>query len=265
MNDKKDNYLNNTLMNGMKILECFDENNEALTSKEISEMLGLNSSMVWRLIYTLEHIGYLKEIPNGDKYELNYKGLNFARNILNKIEVRKEARLYIEELSEKLKLNVNLAILEKDNVILIDRVNSPEIPDNYFHIGRCFPIHCSSSGKLLLANQPKEKREEIINKIEFTRLTSNTIFKKEEFKEHLKQIREQKFAIDNEEYIKDTKCLAVPIRDKSGEVVASISISTRRLNITQNIEIKDKLNQISKTANKISNCLGFSLYNPSCI
>ena len=264
MNNKKDNYLNNTLMNGMKILECFDENNEALTSKEISEMLGLNSSMVWRLIYTFEHIGYLKKLPDEDKYVLGYKGLNFARIILNKIEVRKEARLYIEKLSNKLNLDVNLTILEKDNVILIDRVNSQEIPDNYFHIGRCFPIHCSSSGKLLLANQPKEKREKIINEIKFTKLTPNTIVKKDEFKKHLKQIREQKFAIDNEEYIKDTKCLAVPIRDKTGEVVASISISTRRLNITQNIEIKDKLDEISKTANKISNCLGFGLYNPKC-
>lgn len=260
---EKDDYLNKTLINGFKILECFNEQSEALTSKEISEILDLNTSLVWRLIYTLEYLGYLKKLPKGDKYLLGFKGLKFAKTILNKLEIRNKAHPYLKKLAKKIKLNLNLTILNKNKALLIDSVNSPDIPDNYFHIGRYFPLYCSSSGKILLANQPKEKIRKIIDDINFKKMTENTITDRNKLINQLKEIKEQNYAIDDEEYLKHTKCLAVPINDKTGKVVASLSMSTRKLNATQNVDIINKLDEISKEAHKISHSLGYSLYDPN--
>lgn len=262
MKSKNDKYLNNSLINGMKILDAFEEQDSHLTSKQISEKLNLNSSSTWRLIYTLQHLGYLEQIPDSDEYMLASKMLKFARIILNNIKLRGVAKPYIEDLVADLKLNSNLTILENNKSILILRIPSPEIPDTHFHVGREFPLYCSSSGKILLANIPEDQLKKILQDLELKKLTSKTITDKKKLYDNLMQIKEQGYAVDNGEYIKNTNCIAVPIHDSSGKVIASLSVSNRQLNESQKVDIKNCLNSLSTTAKKISYNIGYGLYNP---
>jgi len=257
------NYLNQTLMNGLKILEQFDENNTELTVKEVGEATDLNNSSVWRLVYTLEYMGYLNKMPGKERYTLGFKGLKFAKIILNKLRIRGIAIPYLKKLALDLNINVNLTVLGDNEVVLISTFSAPDIPDNHFHIGRSFPLYCSSSGKLLCANLSQDKRNKIINNLKFKELTKNTITNKEELKENLKIIKERGYAIDDEEYIMDTKCLAVPLKDNTGKVIASMSVSSRKLNYKEEINIMQYLNDVSTVANKISHELGYGLYTPN--
>lgn len=256
-----DKYINQSVVNAFKILDCFDEENDRLSSQEISRLLDLNASLVWRLLYTLDHLHYIKKTAE-DKYQLSYKGLDFAKTFLNGLNLRRAAYPYTKALTNKVNLNVNLTILENNAAILISRIPKPNFPDSYFHLGRQFPLYCSSSGKVLLAYQSPEKQDRMIETMAMKKLTKNTIIDKEELKKELQKIRRQGFALDQEEYILGTHCIAVPVNGKSGEIAASISISNRGINESRKIDLLQYLNDISETAEKISYSLGFSLYEP---
>ncbi|RCW44384.1 IclR family transcriptional regulator [Halanaerobium sp. MA284_MarDTE_T2] len=259
--NKEERYLNQSVINSFKIIECFNENNDEFTPQELSNLLNENSSSIWRLIRTLESIGYLIQTEN-NKYKLGYKLLNGVRSILNTSEIRKVAYPYLEELSKDTNFNVILSVLDKNRAVYLIRIPSPQIPDSYFHVGRKVPLYATASGKILLAYQPENKRKALIEKFEFKKFTNNTIVNKNKLYEHLEMVRENGFAQDNEEFIFNTNCLAVPIRDSTLEVVGSISISTRKLYNKGGVDLKSHFHEISEKAIIISNGLGASLYNP---
>lgn len=258
-NKDQEKYLNNSIINAFKILECFNEQNTTLTYQEISRIVNLSSSSVWRLLQTLEHLGYVEKIANENKYKLSFKALNFAKVILNSNEIRITSFQYLKELSKKLNVNTNLAVLMDEKAFLISRVNS--FADPFFHVGTYLPLYCSSLGKLFLAFQSEERKEELIENLELKKLTPNTITSKDELRENLEIIRSRGFSIDNEEYVNNTKCLSVPIRDSSGEIVAGVGISTRNLP-NKIFDIEKYCDDVFQTSEKISRKLGFSIYNP---
>ncbi|SFL54007.1 IclR family transcriptional regulator [Halanaerobium salsuginis] len=254
-------YLNQSLANAFKILELFNENNLEYTAQEITELLEFSSSSVWRLLQSLEYLGYLKK-NNHDKYSLGFKGLNFAKIILNSLEVRRVALPYVNKLAADLEVNVSLGILDQQEVTYILRAPSPNIPDTYYHVGRRVPLHATGLGKILLAFQIKAKQTEIISNLKLEKITENTITSQIEFKRELEQVNKNGYANDDEEYIKGTRCIAVPIWNSQGMIEAALSISDRRLFKEQKIVVEENLEKLSTTANKISHILGYSLYNP---
>jgi IclR family KDG regulon transcriptional repressor len=254
-------YINQAVVNAFGMLELFDENHTQYTSQEIADLLNISSSSGWRLVQTLEHIGYLKK-QEDDRYSLGLKGLTLAKVILNSLDVRRVALPHVKELAEDLRLNVSLGILGDREVIYVLRIPSPEVPDTYFHVGRREPLYCTGLGKVLLAFQTKEKQDSIIAELEMTKLTENTITDKEELKEHLQEVFKNGYAFDREEHIENTSCLAMPIWNSLGKVEASISISDRKLFKKQNINLEEHLERLSLAADKISHSLGYGLYSP---
>ncbi len=258
---EKENYLNKSVINAFKIIECFDRENSLLTSQEISEMTDLNPSYAWRLILTLEHCGYLKQCCDGKRYRLHLKGLSLARVILNTFKVRLAALPHLQELSQEVKMNTSLGVLDNDEIVYVIRIPSPSVPDVYSHIGKRAPLYCTALGKILLASLPDEERDELISQINFVKLTSNTIDNEEELINQIEKIKEQKYALDDSEYYSDAKCLAVPLSDNTGKAIAAISISNRYIHNEQR-DVMDYLSKLSKTSDKISHQLGCSLFDP---
>ncbi len=256
-----EDYINQSVVNAFKILEIFNEKKIEYTSQEITDLLNISSSSGWRLIQTLEYIGYLIR-QDDDKYSLGFKGLNFAKVILNSLEVRRVALPYLTDLANDLKFNVSLGILGEKEVIYMVRIPSPKIPDTHFHVGRRVPLYSTGLGKVLLAYQKEEIRESIIKDIEMKKVTKHTITDKQKLRNYLKEVRKNGYAFDEEEYIEGTSCIAMPVWNSFGEIEASISISNRKLFRNQEINLEENLENLSHVANKISHSLGYSLYNP---
>ena len=253
--------LNQTVVNAFRILECFDEKSRSYTCRELSDKLNISNSSTWRLVQTLEYMGYLERLDN-DRYSLGLKHLNFTRIILNNLRIRRVASPFLEALAKELKYNVSLGILEGGEVVYLIRIPSPEIPDTYFHIGRRVPVHATALGKALLAFQSEEIQEETIAELAMEEFTPNTITDKELLKQELLDINTKGYALDDEEFIKATRCLAMPIYNHSGKVIAAISISNNGMFETGENGIFQHLDEVAKTAQTISNGTGYSLYNP---
>lgn len=117
-------------------------------------------------------------------------------------------------------------------------------------------LHSTALGKVFLAYLPEDRRKEILDKKELLSFIKNTITDKEELEEDLEKVREEDFALDIEENEKDVRCIAAPIRNYQGEVIAAISISSPayRIDVKKQKHLKESLISISR---KVSKRLGY--------
>jgi DNA-binding IclR family transcriptional regulator len=124
-------------------------------------------------------------------------------------------------------------------------------------VGLRNPAHSCAVGKVLLAHLPAKELDRIINAKGLPKRTENTITDPIQFREHLKLVRTQGYAIDDEENEKGVRCIAAPVFNEAGKAVAAISISTLAFRITKKV-IQDSLRkEVRETALKISQRLGF--------
>jgi DNA-binding IclR family transcriptional regulator len=125
------------------------------------------------------------------------------------------------------------------------------------YVGKRAPLYCTALGKVLLAYLSTEERKKILGEKMLPRLTENTITDKGELKKELNKIKKQGFALDREENEKNIYCIAAPIRNYQGEVIAAISISSPIFRVDKNVQ--NNLNEaLIETSKKISKRLGYN-------
>ena len=123
-------------------------------------------------------------------------------------------------------------------------------------MGKRAPLHCTALGKVLLAFLPEEERKKILEQKELPRLTDNTITDRNKLEKELSKIQKQGFALDQEENEKDVRCIAAPIRNYQGRVIAAVSISGPAFRIDKKVQNNLK-EALIETSTKISKRLGY--------
>jgi IclR family KDG regulon transcriptional repressor len=244
-----------TLIRFNKIIELL-ENSRELRLKDIAEKLKINKSTIYRFLKTLEKYDFIKKNLNNNKYSLGLRFLNVATKVIDSIDIRNIAHPYLVELEEYTNETIHLTTFDGKRVIYLDKIESREPIRMYSRIGGIAPVNCTAAGKVILAFQPDNSIDMIIENLDFIQLTENTITDKEEFIRALRDVRNKGFAIDNFEHEENICCIAAPLRDYSREVKYAISISAikSRVDIPKLVSFKDIL--IYK-ANMISKELGF--------
>ena len=207
------------------ILESFTNGKSALRITDISKNLRLHKSTVHRLLSTLAERGYIQQNPESNKYQLGLKILELSSSLLQRMELRKVAHPILEKLANQSQETIHLLILDNEEAVYIDKVEYPHTIQLQSYIGKHIPLHSTASGKLLLANLAEEEVDRIIKKKRLIRYTKNTITSPILLKKELRKIKKQDYSVDNIEYEKNVRCVAAPIRDFSGRVIASLSIS----------------------------------------
>lgn len=198
-------------------------NGEKLTI--ISQELGLNKSTTHSLITTLERMGYVQQDQETAKYSLGLKLFELGQVVHANMDLRNIAMPFLRELALKFSETVHLAILSKDEVVYIDKVDTSRSIRIGSQIGGRNAAYCTGVGKVLLAGlSDKELNETLVN-MKFEKLTSNTIVSKEELLKHLVNVRQTGFAMDQEEIEVGLTCVAAPIKNHRGKVIAGISVS----------------------------------------
>ncbi len=245
-----------TVKKALSILRVLAEEKEALGLVDLANKLGLNRSTAYRLVLALTEDGFVKQDPATQKYSLGLKIVELAGDILNKMEIREVARPFLEELMELSGETVHLGILDKGQIVFIDKIDGPEVVRFFTHLGKRFPAYVTSIGKAILAYLPKEDMENVLKLQSFQAHTPNTIVNKQVFRDHLNLIRSKGYAIDHEENRLTVCCIGSPIFDAANKVVAAISISgpSFRLNLKR---MKELSKPLKLTALKISKSLGF--------
>lgn len=252
---KKPEQLVKSLDRALDILEKIVQSEEELGVTELSNSLGLHKSTTYRLLATLAYRGYVSQDPKNNKYTPGIKLFEMGNMALNRLELRKEVRPFLTQLMHETGETVHLGILEDNEVIYIDKVESSQTIRMYSKIGKRAPVHCTGLGKVLLAYSPEDKVREIINE-GLTPFTRQTITDEEAFREHLKEIKIQGYALDNGEHEDGIRCVAGPIFDHTGEVIASFSISGPTMRVTEE-KVGEYIQLIKSYSSKMSRALGY--------
>lgn len=223
----------------------------------LSNLTGLHKSTVHRILNTLLTKGYIEKNDDTDKYSLGIKFLYLSSAILDRMDIRKVAKPLLEELCSSTGEVVHLSILGDGEAVYIDKVENPNKSIRMCsQIGKSVPLHCTGVGKILLAWLPMKEVEAILAKHGMESFTKNTITDIETMKEHLKIIKEKGYAIDEIEHEEDIRCVAAPVYDNKGQVIASLSVSGPIMYVTKE-RIPQLTEKVKRTANEISYRLGY--------
>ncbi|MFB6465627.1 IclR family transcriptional regulator [Cytobacillus sp. Hz8] len=223
---------------------------------EIANQMDINKSSVHRILSTLTEYGYIEQDIETGRYKLGYKFLEISSKLLDSIDLRTEARPFLQVLETVTNEVIHLVVYDQGEVVYIEKLEGNETLRMHSRVGKRAPMHCTSVGKAILAHLPTNVVLEIINRKGLPAHTNHTFTDKEEFFQELAKIKENGYALDLEENEYGIICIAVPIYDHLGRVVAAVSISGPSIRMIPNRldELKDRLIEIGR---KISERLGY--------
>ena len=193
---------------------------------EISAALGLHKSTVHRLLMSLVYMGYAKQDAETQKYMLSYKIVSMAGKILDRMDILKVAKPYMERLSDLSGETVHLVQREENNILYIYKIEAKVGTIRMVsHVGMVHPMYCSGVGKAIMATLPEKEVKQIWNESIIEKKTEHTITDYEEMKRVLAEVRESGYALDDEENEQGVRCIAASLRDYHNEVRYAFSIS----------------------------------------
>lgn len=258
----KPNNLVQTIERVSSILDILGGNPQGISVRDLSAKVRLPKGTTHRLLSSLVYFGYVRQEPETRNYLLGFRLVELGNRLLDQLDLRKEAEPYLRNLAERTQETVHMAFLYRNEIVYIDKVESAQNPSSLrmaSRVGLRNPAHSSALGKVLLAELVEEKLERFIKEKGLLKRTENTITDPDILKKHLKIVRQQGYAVDDEENEKGIRCVGAPIYNEAGKVVAAISISGPAFQVTRK-RIQTKLKrEVVETASEISQKLGFRL------
>lgn len=242
----------------LNIIEYLSFSTKSATIKEISDSLGIPLVSVSRVVNLLNSRGYLKQQPGqSSTYSLGLKLLHISERIFLNLDIANISLKYMRILSEKTDQTSQLGILQNSYAIYIQQV-FPTIPVSII-APLHFPIaiNTSASGKVLCAFRSIEQQKDIIESAELIKATENSIVDKNDFYNELRKVRLQGYATDYEEYAIGIGCLAAPIFDYLGSVIAAVGITGHIANYRNSTKFDQMRVAVIQAARDISKEMGF--------
>ncbi|MGV2916288.1 IclR family transcriptional regulator [Streptomyces alfalfae] len=210
----------------LDILELFLEGDGTFSAPEVTRRLQLPRTTVHELLTTLAARSYLVQIPDQPgRYRLGVRTYQLGSRYAEQLDLAAEGQQMAREVAETCDETVHVAILEDTDVIYIAKVDSTHAVRMVSAAGRRLPAHCTSVGKMLLASLPEPELEARLHGREFAAMTPDSITDPDELLAALAEIRERGVAVEHRESNPDVSCVAAPVRDSAGRVVAALSIS----------------------------------------
>lgn len=206
------------------ILESLGEQKEIGVS-ELSQRLMMSKATTYRFLQTMKTLGYVSQQGDADKYSLTLKMFELGSKSLEWVDMVTIAEKEMRAISEETNETVHLGALDHGCIIYIHKIDSSYSLRMHSRVGRRNPLHTTAIGKVLLAECDEVYVRKQLADAEFVKSTPNTIENIEQFLEELKIVKEQNFGEDNEEQEPGLRCIAAPVYDRFGTVIAGVSIS----------------------------------------
>ncbi|WP_298325967.1 IclR family transcriptional regulator [Haloactinopolyspora sp.] len=231
---------------------------EPLSLAQAAEVLGVHKSTALRILRTLEAARFVRKTGAGT-YVVGSGLIELSELALGSMDLRQFASAHLRELGRETGHTVHLAQLTGDEIIYIDKVDSPAfdavtLPSR---VGRAVSIYASAVGKVILAYLSRVERDRLLAHVTFERHTDTTLTNRGSLERELTEIRRRGWATDDGEHDAYVKCVAAPIRDSRGQVVAAVSVTAIEVVATL-AQLEERLPLLLDTAEAISAELGYT-------
>jgi len=208
----------------LTVLDLLRSKREPLGVNEIAKMCDLNPSTTFRILKTMEQSGWVFQF--NDRRYITGQKISFLTEKNNLyLALREVAQYVMQEYTAKHGQAMNLMVREGNHCTILQQSRTNNLVDYIPSLYSNMPIYATSGGKVLLSELPVNLADQIISSFEMKPLTSHTITDPEEFWQALRAAAKQGYAIDNKESAENGSCIAVPVRDHEGTIIASLSFS----------------------------------------
>lgn len=256
----KPNNLVQTIERVSLILDMVGQNPHGMSIRDLSAGLRLPKGTIHRLLSSLSYFGYIRQDLETKGYFLGLKLMELNAQLDNQLDLRKVAEPILRDLAEKIKQTAHMVILDRNEVVYIEKIETQQPAGGLkmaSRVGSRNPVHSSAVGKVLLSYGPEEVVEAFLRDKGLPRRTANTITDPDLFREHMKIVRSQGYAIDDEENEQGIRCLGAPIFDGKGRALAAISVSGPVFQMTKKFVQEVVRQEVIAAASEISRRLGF--------
>jgi len=239
----------------LELLNAFSFREPRLSLAELAERTGIPRATAFRLMSTLEQSGFV--VKHHGAYQLGIKCFVLGNIVAGGLDLRETAHPHLVALRDATRETTQLAILDHWQVVYLDRILGP-FPTGFMRsrAGAILPAYCTGLGKALLAYRPEAEVAAWAATQKFAALTPRTITSAKRLLKALRIVRERGYAVDDQEREKGVRCLAAPVRNHTGDVVAAISIAGPIDRMPQRLEGSDLAEAVTAAARAISVDLG---------
>lgn len=242
----------------LSLIEILADTQEPMQLGELAGKADLKSSTVHRLLGTLIHRGFVEQDAQG-RYLLSIKLYHIGNAVTSATNLREIAIPHMRQLLERFNETVNLAVLEDYEVVYLEQLESSNIVvvRMFARVGSRGPAHCTGSGKVLLAGLHDSKLMKYFEEAELQRFTNETITDPSLLRRELRQVHRNGYALDLGEREEGVRCVAAPIKNRRGEVIAALSVSGPSMRMTASFMKAELCPRIKEAAALVSQKMGF--------
>lgn len=245
--------MDKTLIKGVHLLQVVVESAKPWSVSALAKAMGLQTSNVHRTLQTWCELGFMTQSKETSEYQCTLKIFEWGCKVAGGFDVRRLARDHLVDLAQMSQETIHLSVLDGNEIVYLDKIDSPQPVRAYSEVGGRAPAHCVATGKALLAHQDLQ----VINRFQMppSQPTPQSLSNLDDLKTELEKIRSRGYATNHEEWREGVRGLGAAIFDQSGLAVAAVGLSApaNRLNDERMAQLGQSVKDISE---KITRALG---------
>jgi len=212
-----------SLARGLRVITAFDRDHDEMTLSEVSRRADMTRAAARRYLLTLCELGYVT--GDGKYFRLTPRVLELGFAFLTSMHIWERAQPFMEHLTEQVNESCSISVLEGSDIVYVARVPTKRIMSVALGIGTRLPAFCTSMGRVLLADLRQAELENFLAETPFQPLTPHTVTDPVLLRDRIAAVRQNGFAVVDQELEIGLRSIAVPIRNQSGRVLAAMNVS----------------------------------------
>jgi len=222
MNERGEHFVQ-SLERGLAVIRAFGADDPELTLSDVARRTGLTRAAARRFLLTLTDLGYVR--TDGKQFALTPRVLDLGYAFLSSLTLPEVAEPHLERLAAELRESSSVSVLDGDDIVYVGRVPTSRIMRVAINVGTRFPAYATSMGRVLLAALPEPELTAYLDRAVIEPLTARAIDNAEDLEEELARVREQGWALVDQELEEGLRSIAVPIHDAGGRTIAAANVS----------------------------------------
>jgi IclR family pca regulon transcriptional regulator len=219
-----------SLERGLAVIRAFDEHNPELTLSDVARRTGLTRAAARRFLLTLADLGYVRTDERW--FTLSPRILELGYAYLSSLSLPEVAEPHLERLVAEVHESSSVSVLDGEDIVYVARVPTARIMTVSINVGTRFPAYATSMGRVLLSTLPEEELDAYLERVELRPLSPRTVTSRDALRAALDKVREQGWALVDQELEEGLRSIAAPIRDRSGDTIAAVNLSAHASRLT---------------------------------
>lgn len=224
VNRTDDCYVIPSLDRAVQIIRLLADSSQGLTQRELASQLNYPLNSVFRILKTLEMHGLVQKRDGLSRFDLTAEMCVLGSKVANRFDIMSAAQPVMVEVAQRTRETVQISIFHRGKALLLSQIEAVEPVKVAGEVGFLYDLHCTSPGKVLMAYLPGDTFQSVIDTYGFTQRTANTISSVHAIRAEMERVRSAGYAKDDQEYAVGIRCVAAPVFDYRGSVIAALTI-----------------------------------------